>query len=152
MHPIDCYSLQQLAQRNLESEYQRQLFFNDVPTQTVVNGDEIAFQYRFGRLGILATRYDYFEGTQHWIYALNCDHKIIDALSLPESNGFIDKIDIRPNDGIHFSTFNADHAWLLTVTESGKWSFNLHALSLRLNRFMLMKRYIHLRPVSIAMR
>lgn len=115
------------------------------PLPVVVNGDEIALELAIGGYTLLATTYDYFEGCNHWIYLLQSDGKPADQLSMPDQFGFIQDVVVVSPDEVEFGYFGTHDRWNLTVRKAGFWSYAPAALLVRINRFLLAKRYLDIR-------
>ena len=140
---IGKYSLQHLSRWREVLEHRRSLLCHGEPTPITVNGDQISFQFSCGASTLLATNYDYFEGVSHWIYLLGAHGEQLDAVTLPDSFGYCEEINVITDDKLSFCTFGSfgtNHNWSVGVDEKGYWSFAPHDLRIRLNRFFFAKR------------
>ncbi len=144
MKESSLYSLQELPKWYPLGEYRRRLVAGGEPTSVVVSGDEIGLQMESGRLTLLATSYDYFDGCQHWIVLLK-DGKPIDQLRMPDEFGFIHEVASVTENEVSFGYFGTNDRWNLVVSECGFWSYSVASLLRRPNRFLLAKRHASVR-------
>lgn len=115
------------------------------PLSVWVNGDAIDLQITLGRLTLLATSYDYFDGCQHWLYLLGEDGRPIDQIHMPDQVGYIERVERLSDHVLSFGYMGTENRWRLIVDEGGFRSFSLKELVARPNRFLLRKRHLMLR-------
>ena len=149
------------------SEYKSKLLNAQGQPIAVVNGEAISFQQDFGELTLIATHYDFFDGCNHWLYLFR-GNTLLDQLTLPDSFGFVDKVQRRSANTVQFSfhvickpqddetpqarnwrLYDEKHqAWELTINPHGHWNWHWSALKRRPNRFLLSRRYLQVRCID----
>jgi hypothetical protein len=143
VQPCDSLSLRELPALVPLRSHLRRLVVNGNPTDIVVWGDELTRQYHCGARYLLITNYDHFEAVTHWFYLLGSDGRVIDQASTPDYFGFFEKESIEASQELSFGFYGTNDRWRLRVMESGQWSFAWFNLRLRVNRFLLRKRFLH---------
>ena len=151
------------------SEYQSKLLNAQGQPIAVVNGDQISFQQDFGELTLIATHYDYFDGCNHWLYLFR-GNTLLDQLTLPDSFGFVNKVQRISANTLQFSFhviceprddetpqarnwrlyYEKNQAWEVTVNPQGHWNWHWSALKRRPNRFLLSRRYLQVRCINAS--
>jgi hypothetical protein len=144
MVPTNVCTLQRLPVRHPVQEHRRRLVIRDLPTSTVVCGDEIIAQYVCGDLNVVLTDYDYYDGTQHWCYLTTAAGSVIDRVTLPDTFGALQQPTVESPTQISFGCYGTYDRWRLTVTAPGYWSFRTTDLTCRGVRYLLAKRYLTL--------
>lgn len=144
MNVSPAYALQELPKGFPLRESRRRLVLRGAPTAFVVNGDEMGLQMESGRLMLLATSYDYFDGCQHWIHLLK-DGRPVDQLRMPDEFGFIQDVVTVSEHEVSFGDFGTNDRWHLVADEHGFWSYAVASLRRRLNRFLLARRHVSVR-------
>lgn len=140
MKPIETFSLQSLPAWYPSREFKRRLVCNGVPTWVVVDGDEIAAQFLFGRYTVLATNYDYFDGVSTWFHLLDEEGKIQDIVATPDYFGFLEDIESPSEYELNFGFYGTNDRWSLRLRERPIWSFRIGELRFRANRFLFSKK------------
>ena len=134
------------------AEYRRRLAADGAALPIVVNGVDIEFELRCGDQTLIATSYDYFDGSSHWIYLLRRDGKPIDQLSMPDQFGFLQNLEVISPTEIAFGFYGTHDRWNLVVQADGFWSFALRALLSRPGRLWFSKRRLALRQTKGGVR
>lgn len=125
-------------------------------TNTVVSGEGILFQRKFGTAYLIVTAYDYYDAVSHWFYLLDVRGRIIDVVSPPDYFGFLGDVTEVNQSSIRFR-FNpgGEDWWSLQVDLKGRWCYDADDIRYRLNRFLFLKRHLSLkceggRPIGHA--
>jgi hypothetical protein len=118
--------------------------FEGKPSSLILSGDTIEYQYDVGSSYLVITHYDYWEGTLYWFNLLDRELHLIDVISPPEQEGFIQNLHYRENDGLEFSFFNKDARWRLCAMEKPHWDFRPGVAFQRPFRYWLARRYLTL--------
>ena len=144
MKQLSTFTLNQLGPRHPLRDYRRRLIDDGKPTSTLVSGEEVAAQFECGRMSLLITSCDYFNGVSYWFYLLDASGKVIDMVSTPDYFGFIEWRESGASTELQFGFFGTNDVWRLSIHEYGHWSFTKGHLARRMNRFFLSKRYLTL--------
>lgn len=119
-------------------------FFEGKPSTLTLPGDTIEYQYDTAGSYLVITHYDYWEGTSYWFNLLDRRLGLLDVISPPEQQGFIQNLRFLGDDGLEFSFFNTDARWLLRASEKPHWDFRPGVAFQRPFRYWLAGRYLTL--------
>lgn len=144
MKLIQKFSIVELPKLYPMGEYKRRLVIDGNESKTIINGDEIAFQYSVDKHYLVVTSYDYFEGVSYWFYLFDENGRLLDLVSTPDYFGFIQWGNIDLPMEAKFSFYGANDNWTITINEVGYWSYRKIHLLVRMNNFFLSKRYVTL--------
>jgi hypothetical protein len=144
MRLSDRFSLAELPVTHSDHEFTRWLVCDGKPTDIRVHGDGLAGQYECEGAGVflLVTQYDHYESVAHWFYVVTRDGEILDQATTPDYFGFLERPVVEPPATLAFGFYGTHDQWRVRVQPTGVWSFDRLALRLRLNRFLLRKRYM----------
>jgi hypothetical protein len=136
------FSLRELASGDPSQEYKRRLLMDGAPTECVLYGDSLYAQFACGSVSLVITSYDHYEAVSHWFYVMSSTANILDEASTPDYFGFLDRVAVAGPAHLGFGFYGTNDQWHAVVHEAGIWSFAKLDFRLRMNRFLLSKRYI----------
>lgn len=142
MRPLDCFTLCELSVFHPHCEPKRRLFRDGNPTRALFMGDTLAAQYECEGVFLLVTHYDHYEAVTHWFYVVTREGKVLDQAATPDYFGFLERVVVEAPATLAFGFYGTNDQWRVRVRPTGFWSFSGLALRLRLNRFLLRKRYM----------
>lgn len=144
MKIVESFSVANLPKFYPFGSYNRQVVFEGKKSNYIINGEEIEAQYLMGSQFLVVTHYDYFDGVSYWFYLFNQNGKMIDCVSTPDYDGFIQWSNTSLPSEAEFGFFGTNDKWTISVDEAGFRSFNPNQLLRRLNRFFFSRRYLTL--------
>lgn len=142
MHPSDRFTLAELPVSHSDRDFRRRLVCGGLPTDVLLMGDTLAGQYECDGVFLLVTQYDHYEAVAHWFYVVTRDGEILDQATTPDYFGFLERAVVEPPATLAFGFYGTHDQWRVRVQPMGVWSFDRLSLRLRLNRFLLRKRYM----------
>ncbi len=123
----------------------QRLVFEGCPLDIAVMGDEIELGARMDSHFLVATADDYFDGCSHWFYLLDPALRLLDAVSMPDTFGFLQNVEQIAENALRFSYFGTNDSWHLEIDQPGRHAFSPNHLLRRPNRFLLAKRHLLLK-------
>jgi hypothetical protein len=142
MRPSERFTLAELPVSHPHREYQCGLVCDGAPTHVSLMGDALAAQYECEGVFLLVTHYDHYEAVAHWFYVVTREGKVLDQAATPDYVGFLERAVVEAPATLAFGFYGTHDQWRVRVRPTGFWSFTGLALRLRLNRFLLRKRYM----------
>jgi hypothetical protein len=142
VYPSDCFTLAELPVSHSDRDFLRRLVCGGLPTDVLLMGDTLAGQYECDGVFLLVTQYDHYEAVAHWFYVVTRDGEILEQATTPDYFGFLERPAVEPPTTLAFGFYGTHDQWRVRVQPSGVWSFDRLSLRLRLNRFLLRKRYM----------
>ena len=142
MDLIGRFALQRLSPFNPSAPHRSRLLLDGDTTPSVVYGESIKHQFACGKLSLIITHYDYFDGVSHWFYLVGPTGQLLDAASTPDYFGFLDRLDVVSSTQIGFSFHGTNDRWSVSVDTGGFWSLDWSHVARRLNRFICSRRFL----------
>lgn len=134
-----------------ENSTRARLLFDGKPLRAEVEGDELRAQFRCALGYVLVTAYDWFDGTDSYIYFLTFDLKIQDEIHVGNVfyplSGFTRDFQIVSENQLNFSIYDDDRTWLLTVFNAPRRTFFDCSFGEEINRplkWLLAEHYLKL--------
>jgi hypothetical protein len=144
MRPIETFSIEDGPGTNSPDAFHIKLRFGGKPSDLLLWGDTIEHQYEIGSAYLLITHYDYWEGTNYWFNLLDRQLRLIDVISPPEQQGFMERLSNPAANILEFSFFNTEARWRLCVLDEPHWDFRPGAVFQRPLRFWPARRLLTL--------
>jgi hypothetical protein len=145
MRRSDRFTLAELPVSHPDHEFKCGLVCDGAPTNVLLMGDMLAAQYECDGVFLLVTHYDHYEAVAHWFYVVTREGKVLDQAATPDYFGFLERAVVEAPATLAFGFYGTHDQWRVRVQQTGFWSFSWLALRLRLNSFLLRKRYMSFR-------
>jgi hypothetical protein len=144
MQAITNFSIKTGEETSASNQFHIKPFFDGKPSDLILSGDTIEYQYDLGGSYLVITHYDYWEGTSYWFNLLDRSLNLLDIIAPPEQPGFIQ--DLRPHEdhGLEFSFFEKPARWRLCALDRPHWDFRPGTAFQRPFRYWLARRYLTL--------
>ena len=147
MQPITQFSAESSPSQKSET-HTRRLFFRGNDTGIVIEGERVSLQFSVGDQFLVATDYDYYDGSSNWFYLLSKEMKVLDRVSTPDYFGFIQDLELIDERGAQFGFFGASAKWELSVLPQPIRSYSLHHIRRRTGLYIFYRRYLKLTNIA----
>jgi hypothetical protein len=150
MQAITKFSINRGEETSSSNQSHIRPFFDGKPSDLILSGDTIEYQYALGSLYLVITHYDYWEGTSYWFNLLDRRLGLLDVISPPEEPGFIQDVSALDEHALEFSFFDKPARWRLCAAERPHWDFRPGVAFQRPFRYWFSRRYLTLDRLPAA--